>query len=103
MSKISKAITQLSALRELLARVREEIPQVAPLLDALERDDYQRAWETFSGYGDVAAVFNRLPDNVLPYLDIAGPYFMEALDAIVDEAALRRFLDRCGLLSPGAR
>lgn len=99
MSKLTQAIHQLSALRELLAHMREEIPQAAPLLDALERDDYQRAWETFSGYGDVAGVFNRLPDNARPYLDIVGPVFMEAIDAIVDEAALRRFLDRCGLLS----
>jgi len=98
MSRLSNAVKRLSALRELLARAREEIPRLAPWLDALEQDDYNRAWSVFSGYGDVAEEIAAAPADIRQYVNLAGPSFMRMLDAIVDEQALQHFLERCGLL-----
>jgi len=101
MSKLSQALHRLSALRAFIRRVRSEAPQAVPLLDALERDDYQRAWEIFSEYGDAAEVLSRAPAEVKPYLALAGPFLMEALDALVDEEAVERFLRGLGLVGDG--
>lgn len=97
MSKLSQALHRLSALRAFIRRMRSEAPQAAPLLDALERNDYQEAWEVFSSYRDVAEVLSRAPAEVKPYLALAGPFIMEALDAMVDEEAVERFLKGLGL------
>jgi len=98
MSKLSQALRRLSALRAFIRRVRAEAPQAVPLLDALEQDDHQRAWEIFAGYRDVAEVLSRAPAEVKPYLPLAGPFIMEALDAMVDEEAVERFLKGLGLV-----
>jgi len=98
MSKISQALQRLATLRAFVARVRNEVPKAAPLLDALQQDDYEQAWQTFAGYGDVAEILRGLPAHAQPYVSMIGARFMEALDVYVDEDAIEEFLRGVALL-----
>jgi len=99
MSGWSRFLKRMGALGAFIARVRAQIPKVAPLLDALQQDDHEGAWATFSAYGDVAEVLAKLSPEAQSHLPEIGPRVMEALDLYVDEDAIEQFLTGLGLLN----
>ena len=97
MSKFSRLFQTLGAVREFADRVRGEMPKMAPLLDALQADDHEAAWQILSAYGDVREVLERVPAVAKPYVPMIGPFLMEALDELVDEDQVEKFLQGVGL------
>ena len=98
MSRLTQLVSRAKAVGDLVTRVKQEIPKVAPLLDALQADNYDDAWQTFAEYRDVADVLAQIPSSVQPYVSVVGHYFMQALDSQIDEDAIEAFLQSVGLI-----